>query len=187
MIDRKGIDQKLRLFRNVVWQNGIYYSYYKPADHKGDDRVWQVYWDPKGNCYYDNDPSFRMVAGVEVAEANEHNAREHICHKLRYSTGNLSPRFFLREIFFNRHIIIARDYLIVKRDNNHAYHICGYLNNEVIVQKEDMTGYMAIRLDGKEGESYCSLPKGLTKITPISYLYYVRELGLHCLWKNPPK
>ena len=185
LIDRKGIDQGLKLFRDVVWQNGVYYSYYRP--NRDDDFFWQVYWDPKGNCYYDDDPAFRMVAGVEVAETYEHNSSERICHKLRYSTGNLSPRFFLGEMYFNKHIIIARDYLIVKSDNNHAYHICGYLNNEVIVQKEDISGYMAIRLDGKEGECYRSLPKELTKITPISYLYYERELGLQSLRKNPLK
>ena len=187
LIDWKGIDLRLKLFRDVEWQDGIYYSYYKPAGYRKGDSFLQVYWDPKGNCYYDYDPAFRMVAGVEVAEAYEHNNREHICHKLRYSTGNLSPRFFLKDVFFNKHIIIARDYLIVKSDKNHAYHICGFLNNEVIVQKEDMSGYISIRLDGKKGEDYRSLPKELSKITPISYLYYVRELGLQCLWKSPPK
>ena len=184
LIDRRGVDQNLRLFRNVQWKDGYFYSYYMPPGYKQGDWFWSVYWDPKGNCYYDEDPDFREVAGVEVAEAYEHENREYRCHKLRYNTGNLSPRFFLDDMFFNRHIIIARDYLIVKRDKNHAYHICGYLDSSVIVQKEDMTGYQQFFLDGKKGETFRSLPKDIRHISPISYIYYQKDLGLQNLWRS---
>ena len=187
LIDSKGIDQGLKLFRDVSWQNGVYYSCYKPHSYKEGDRFWYIYWDPKGNCYYDDDPNFRTLAGVEVAEAHEHNDRNLLCYKLRYNTGYLSPRFNLGDLFFNKNVIIARDYLVVKNDKNHAYHICGYVDNAVIVRQEDMSGYLKIGLDGKKVESYRSLPQGIKRITPISYLYYVKELGLKCLWLNPPK
>ena len=187
LIDRKGIDQGLRLFRDVVWQNGIYFSCYKPRGYKNGDFFWYVYWDPKGNCYYDDNPAFRTVAGVEVAEAYEHFNRNVLCYKLRYNTGNLSPRFNLNDIFFNKDIIIARDYLIVKGDKNHAYHICGYLGNKVIVRKDDLSGYQQIGLDGKRGVTYHSLPQDIKLITRISHLFYVNELGLQRPWKNPPK
>ena len=184
LIDWKGIDQGLRLFREVKWQNGIYYSYYVPQGYKRGDNFWYVYWDPKGNCYYDDAPAFQMVAGVEVAEAYEHNNRNQLCHKLRYSTGNLSPRFYIEDMFFNRHIIIARDYLIVKRDKNHVYHICGFLDDTVIVQKEDMLGYQQMFLDGRTGETFKGYPPGMTRITPISYVFYQKDLGLKCMWWN---
>ena len=184
LIDRRGIDMGLRLFRNVKWQDGIFYSYYLPQDYKQGDFYWSIYWDPKGNCYYDDDPAFSMVAGVEVAEAYEHNDRRQYCHKLRYNTGNLSPRFFIKDMFFNKDIIIARDYLIVKRDKNHAYHICGFLDGTVIVQKEDLSGYQQMLLNGKKGEVFSSLPKGIQRITPVSYIYYQKDLGLKNLWRN---
>ena len=178
LIDSKGIDQGLRLFRDVEWRDGIYYSSYKPRGYKQGDFFWFVYWDPKGNCYYDDDPAFRKVAGVEVAEAREHNSRDRYCFKLRYNTGSLSPRFDLNDVFYNKNIIIARDYLVVKKDKNHAYHICGYLDDAVIVQTEDMTGYQKIGLDGRRGDRLRTLPNDVVRISPISYLYYVKELGL---------
>ena len=181
LIDRKGIDQGLRLFKNVIWQNGVYYSYYLPKDYKKGSNYWYVYWDPIGNCYYDDDPEFRMVAGVEVAYAYEHNNQSQFCHKLRCNTGNLSPRFYISDMFFNKDIIIARDYLIVKRDKNHAYHICGFLDNTVIVQKEDMSGYQQIFLNGKKGEDFRGYPVGMTRISPISYIHYQKDLGLRCV------
>ena len=185
LIDRKGVDLGLRLFRDVSWENGVYYSCYKPKGYQEGGWYWSAYWDPKGNCYYDCAPEFRMVAGVEVAEAYEHDGnQEHRCHKLRYSTGKLSPRFHLDDLYFNKHIIIARDYLVVKTDRNHAYHICGYLNDTVIVQKEDLSGFQQIFLDGKKGESFRKLPAGMTKITPVSYIYYQKDLGLQNLWRN---
>ena len=185
LIDRKGVDWQLRLFRDVSWENGIYYSCYKPKGYIAGEWYWSAYWDPKGNCYYDCDPEFRMVAGVEVAEAYEHDGNiEHRCQKLRYSTGNLSPRFQIKDMFYNKHIIIARDYLVVKTDKNHVYHICGYWNGSVIVQKEDMTGYQQIFLDGKKGESFRGLPAEMTRISPISYLYYQKDLGLQWTWRQ---
>ena len=119
------------------------------------------------------------LAGVEVALTYEHDNRDLLCHKLRYNTGNLSPRFYISDMFFNKDIIIARDYLIVKRDKNHAYRICGFLGSTVIVRKEDLSGYQQIGLDGKKGEVFRVFPPGMTRITPISHIYYEKELGLH--------
>ena len=184
LIDRKGVDRQLRLFRDVSWADGVYYSCYKPENYQEGGSYWSAYWDPKGNCYYDCAPEFRIVAGVEVAEAYEHDGnREHRCQKLRYSTGNLSPRFQIKDMFYNKHIIIARDYLVVKKDKNHVYHICGYWNGSVIVQKDDMTGYQQIFLDGRKGESLRGLPTEMTRISPISYLYYQKDLGLQRTWR----
>ena len=99
-----------------------------------------------------------MVAGVEVAEAFEHFDRQALCHKLRYSTGNLSPRFHLSDMLYNKYVIVARDYLIVKKDHNHTYHISAFLNDSVLVQQESGLGYQQIFVDGRKGEKYRSIP-----------------------------
>ena len=182
LIDSKGVDRNLRLFRDVEWKDGFFYSSYMPKGYKEGNLYWFVYWDPKGNCYYDCDPGFRTVAGVEVAEAYEHDGnREHRCHKLRYNTGSLSPRFRLKDIYYNKHILIARDYLVVKRDKNHAYRICGYLDGTVIVQDDDMSGYQQILLDGKKGERFSRVPEGTVRVSPVLNIYYMKELRLHSL------
>ena len=158
LIDQKGVDHHLRLFRDVKWQNGYFYSCYKRPDYKNGDDFWSVYWDPKGNCYYDEDPEFRMMAGVEVAYACEHFSREHLCYKLRYSTGSVSPRFHSGDVLYNRQVIVARDYLIVKKDHNHAYQICAFLNDSVLVKQEDDYGFQQMFMDGRKGERYRSIP-----------------------------
>ena len=155
LIDKNGVDMNLRLFRDVVWENGIFYSYYKPGS---DDMLFYVYWDPKGKCYYDYDPEFEMMAGVEVAVAHEHFGRGMLCYKLRYSTGRVSPRFDMTEVFYNRYVIVARDYLVVKADQNHAYHICAFLDDSVLVQNEDGYGYQQFYMDGSKGTLYKSIP-----------------------------
>ena len=187
LIDRKGVDLQLRLFRDVSWKDGIYYSCYKPKDYQEGGWFRFIYWDPKGNCYYDWDPEFRTVAGVEVAWARDHSNDSLMCLKFRVTTGNLSPRFRWRDVFYNKHIIIARDYLVVKRDRNHAYRICGYWNDTVIVQDDDRAGYLQVMLDGRKGKVFRTLPDKLKRISPISYIYYLRDLKMQCLWKNPPR
>ena len=164
LIDRKGVDLGLKLFRDVVWKDGYFYSSYKPRGYRQGDRFWYVYWDPKGNCYYDEDPEFRVTAGVEVAYAYAHFNPDDFCLKLRCSTGKVSPRFRPQEIFYNRHIIVANNYLIVKKDHNHAYAICAYLEDSVLVRSEDRTGFQQIMGNGKKGTFYYHLPQGASRI-----------------------
>ncbi|MBR1687177.1 MAG: DEAD/DEAH box helicase [Prevotella sp.] len=158
LIDRKGIDLDVRLFKNVIWKGSYFYSNYKPRGYKKGGHFWSVYWDPKGNCYYDYDPRFHIIAGVEVAETHEHFNPQALCYKLRYNIGNVSPRFNYNEIFYNRQIIIARDYLIVKKDHNHAYQICAFLNDSVLVRQEGENRFLQIYMDGRKGGQYHSIP-----------------------------
>lgn len=158
LIDQKGMDLKLRLFRDVEWKGGFFYSYYKPEGYRQGDCLYSVYWDPKGNCYYDEDPGFRTYAGVEMALACEHYSKEELCRKLRWTTGNVSPRFRLNEVFYNNRVIVARDYLIVKKDHNHAYTIKAFLPDSVLVQQEGGYGYQQIFMDGKKGEVFRTIP-----------------------------
>lgn len=171
LIDRKGIDLNLRLFREVKWKGGYFYSYYKRPGYKKGDDFWSTYWDPKGNCYYDFDPGFRILAGVEVAEASEHFNNETVCLKLRCSTGNVSPRFHFNEVFYNRQVVVARNYLIVKKDHNHAYQICAFLNDSVLVRQESDWGYQQIFMDGRKGERFRNIPPDAKRsILQVQYL-----------------
>jgi hypothetical protein len=173
LIDWKGIDRGLRLFRDVEWRDGIYYSSYKPRGYKDGDSFWYVYWDPKGNCYYDDAPEFQKMAGVEVANAYEHFDRQMLCCKLRWSTGKVSPRFSLNQVYYNRKVIVARDYLIVKTDRNHAYHITAFLPDSVLVDSEEGYGYQQFFTDGKKGKLYMSIPSDSKRT-----ILQVRQLGL---------
>jgi len=160
VIDRKGLDLGVRLLGQVKWQNGYFCGMTEGAYPQ-----FVNCWDPVGNSYYrDMAPDFRMVGGVEIATASEHDSYLSVCKKLRYSTGKVSPRFDVWEMFFNRDIVIARDYLVVKRDRNHAYHICGYLGDSVLVQSDERLGYQQIFLDGKKGELFASAPQGMTRV-----------------------
>ena len=158
LIDKKGVDQNLRLFRNVKWMDGYFYSRYLPKGYKAGAEYWMTYWDPKGNCYYDSNQEFQVIAGVEIADAREHSDNRLLCKKLRWSTGNVSPRFFIHEIYYNKYIFIARNYLVVKHDKNHAYLIRAFLDDSVIVQREDGYGLQQIFMDGRKGDTMKMVP-----------------------------
>ena len=100
--------------------------------------------------------------------------------KLRISTGRVSPRFNEREMFYNQHIVIARNYLIVKKDNNHSYLILGYLGNSVLVQNESGCGCLQIFYDGTKGCHFNKLPQGATRLMDAGCLGLKRvEKGLN--------
>jgi hypothetical protein len=69
-------------------------------------------------------------------------------------------------------VIIARDYLVVKKDHNHAYRICGYLDDSVLVRSEQELGYQQIYLNGKKGTCYPRIPQGTSRVLNA------RRLGL---------
>ena len=165
VIDRKGQDLNIQLYGVVTWRNGFFYGEMKSGYHR-----YENCWDPVGNSYYDTSPEFHHVAGVEVGLGYEHNPPYDPCMKLRISTGKVSPRFYEGEMFYNRHIIIARDYLIVKRDHNHSYRICGYLGDSVLVQSEEGQGYQQIFHDGKMGGSFRSVPQGTSRLMKLEQL-----------------
>ena len=83
--------------------------------------------------------------------------------KLRVSTGQVSPRFNVWEMFYNKDIIIARDYLVVKRDHNHSYRISGYLDDSILVENEQQVGYQQIMPDGRKGQVFKILPRGTSR------------------------
>ena len=167
VIDRKGQDLKVTLYGNVDWCNGYFYG-----ELVGTNFIKSNSWDPVGNSYYDSDPCFRNVAGVEVGFSNEHSFSLKPCMKLRLSTGRVSPRFYVSEMFYNHNIIIARDYLVVKTDKNHSYRIKGYLDNSVLVESEEQYGFQQIMSNGKMGQFYSKMPNDSTRI------FNATQLGL---------
>ena len=158
VIDCKGQDLKVRLYGNVCWQDGCFYG-----EQVGSNFIRSNYWDPVGNSYYDLYPDFTKVAGVEIANSYEHGSQTAPCRKLRLSTGKVSPRFHVWDMYYNKDIIIARDYLIVKKDKNHSYRIRGYLGDSVLIECEERYGYEQVMLDGRKGQFYSRLPSESTR------------------------
>ncbi|MCH5168089.1 MAG: hypothetical protein J1F27_00500 [Prevotellaceae bacterium] len=167
MIDRFGRDLDVRLYGRVRWEEGCFHG-----EWAGAHSLLNNYWDPVGNAYYDSYPGFAMVAGVEIANSHEHDSVNTSCRRLRVSTGNVSPRFNEREMYYNGDIVIARDYLVVKRDGNHSYRITGYLGASVLVESEERHGHQQIMPDGKKGQYFMRLPKEATRI------FNYQQLGL---------
>ena len=166
VIDRRGRDLHVTLYGQVRWTGDYFVGRSLIGNH-----CEVSCWDPVGNSYYeDMEPEFQTVGGVEVALAHEHDNWYAYCLKLRCSTGNVSPRFDLQEMFYNRWILIARNYLVVKGDHNHAYKICGYLNDTVLVQNENNYGYLQFFLDGKKGAYFPRMPQGYTPVLVPSRL-----------------
>lgn len=159
VIDRFGRDLQVKLYGEVRWENGFFHG-----EWVGVHSVLDNYWDPVGNAYYDLYPDFTKVAGVEIANSYEHNSHTVTCRKLRLSTGNVSPRFNEWDMFYNKDIVIARDYLVVKKDKNHAYRISGYMNDCILVESEEQYGYQQIMLDGKKGQYFTRFPKEATRV-----------------------
>ena len=166
VIDRKGQDLQVKLHGTVTWKDGYFCGIMEGVNY-----FYINCWDPVGNSYYyDTYPNFQKVAGVEIARASEHGSGDAHCMKLRYSTGRVSPRFDEWEMFYNRNIIIARDYLIVKKDKNHSYRISGYLDDSVLVESDEQYGYQQIFPDGKKGKLFRSMPAGYSRIMNVSKL-----------------
>lgn len=158
VIDRRGQDLRVTLYGRVAWCDG-----YFCGEISGKGYARENSWDPVGNAYYEADPCFTRVAGVEVGVAREHDGARRPCMRLRMSTGRVSPRFNVGEMFYNRDIIVARDYLVVKRDRNHAYRIRAFLGDSVLVEPEDSRGYQQVMTDGSMGKLYGTMPQGATR------------------------
>lgn len=166
VIDKKGQDLQVMLYGDVTWQEGYFCGVSERNQYP-----YVMCWDPIGNSYYyDTYPEFHIVAGVEIGWGNEHVPSDSHCMKLRSSTGKVSPRFYEWEMFFNRSIVIARDYLIVKKDKNHSYRISGYLDDSVLVESDEDFGYQQIFTDGRKGRLFRKMPEGCKKAMNMSLL-----------------
>ena len=166
VINRDGRDLGVKLRGRVCWHEG----YFLGIDERGGCSYVNC-WDPVGNCYYrDTHPDFHVVGGVEIGWADEHVPTSFHCKKLRYSTGRVSPRFDERDMLYNPDIVIARDYLIVKRDRNHSYRISGYLDDSVLVEGDEQGVFLQIFPDGQKGQRFSRLPKEAVRVVNPSRL-----------------
>ena len=159
VIDNRGCDLHVMLYGNVWWADGYFYG-----EWVGARSMFVNCWDPVGNAYYDTSPNFTRVAGVELANSHEHGSRNMPCLQLRVSTGKVSPRFNKWEMFYNHDIIIARDYLVVKRDHNHSYRIKGFLDDSVLVESDEQYGFQQIWPNGRKGQHLNRFPKEASRV-----------------------
>ena len=81
-------------------------------------------------------------------------------------------------------------------NREHARHIADYYQNHGVncclidsktprqERQQMVTDYLG---GGRKGERFRSLPDKLQRISPISYIYYLRDLKMQTLRKNPPR
>lgn len=163
VINRQGEDMKVRLYGTVRQENELFRGNWRDGS--------SMVWDSVGECYYDGWPKFQMMGGVEIVLTHDFRNPNNIFYKLRQSTGLVAPTFqHWMQILYNKDIVVVGDYLVVKRDHNHAYHIHGFLGDSVIVQCEKNYGYQQIFRDGKVGEYYTKAPEGMRRLPDFGLL-----------------
>lgn len=168
VIDKRGLDLGVELRGPVIWTGDFFY---------GENAYTSNAWDPVSKMYFDHYPTIAKVAGVEVIPAKEHFSNDIGCMALRVSTGKVTPRFLTSEMFYNRFIIIARDYLIIKKDHNHSYRIIGYLDDSIIVENDAQYGFLQFFTNGKPGEQMNKKPAGLSKVLDAKRLKLQRAVS----------
>ncbi|MBQ8711551.1 MAG: DEAD/DEAH box helicase [Prevotella sp.] len=166
VIDKKGKDMGARLYGDTHEIDGDF-VYGERVYENGE--LSPCWWDSKTGNYYSYRPELRVIHGMNFAC----NGRK---GKFRFVTGLVNPKLSLPDLYFNRHIALDKFYLVVRNDHNHAYNICGYLNDSVIVQNDASYGYLQILNDGTKGETYVRLPKGMTHVLDDKQLR-VKKIG----------
>ena len=137
-----------------------------------DERLIPSWWDSKTGNYYSYRPTTKVIHGMEFV-------CEGMTGKFRYVTGMVNPEFGLPGLRYNRYIALNKYHLVVRNDHNHAYKICGYLQDSIIVQNDRSFGYLQIFSDGTTGHAFTRLPKEMTLSPDYS------RLGLKTIGDKP--
>ena len=155
VISRQGEDLQVRLYGRVTQEGDFFRS--------DSNTPFPLYWDSVSGRYSYGMPQVAVCGGMELISCDQG-------WTLRKGTGFVSPHFYEEELLYNRDIAIAKDCLIVKRDHNHAYRICGYLGASAIVQSEREYGFLQIFHDGRVGEHFAHAPKEMCRVPDFKLL-----------------
>ena len=166
VISKQGEDMGVRFYGDTYQIDGDFVCGERLYDDGGTIPNW---WDSKTGNYYDYKPEIRAIHGMDFACKGTKG-------KFRYVTGMVNPELNLPDLYYNRFIALNKFFLVVRNDHNHAYHICGYLNDSVIVQNDRSYGYLQIRQDGSTGNLFSRLPQGMTLTVDYKTLG-VRRIG----------
>ena len=168
VISKKGEDMGARFYGDKYDIDGDFVC----GQRLYDERLIPSWWDSKTGNYYSYRPTTKVIHGMEFV-------CEGLTGKFRYVTGMVNPEFGLPGLRYNRYIALNKYHLVVRNDHNHAYKICGYLQDSIIVQNDRSFGYLQIFSDGTTGHAFTRLPKDMTLSPDYS------RLGLKTIGDKP--
>ena len=166
VISKKGQDMGARLYGGSYYIDGDFVQGERMYD---DGVIGYSWWDSKTGRYYSSMPEVKIIHGMEFSCVGKKGW-------FRQTTGMINPEFGLPNLYYNRSIALDKFHLVVRKDNNHAYKICGYLDDSIIVQNDREYGYLQIFSNGSKGSSFLRLPKEMKYITDYKLLG-VRKIG----------
>ena len=152
VIDRHGQDMNVQLFGEVTQEGDFFRS--------DNSTPLPLYWDSVSGTYSYEKPYIKEVGGLQLISTMDGN------WMLRRGTGRVSPRFLDNELLYNNHIVVVRDYLIVKGKRtklvkdakDHAYRIRGFMADSIVVESEEEYGFLQIMADDSTGTRYKRIP-----------------------------
>ena len=155
IIDLQGIDLMVQLYGQIELKGEFLYG--------NDIRGERLLWDTIGKSYYKGcEPKFERYGGLDILRAgkDKHNTS---LYELRYTKSPQHFAFSKKEVFFNQHIAIIRDILIVKSNGFRIYKIFGYLDDSVLVYTKKQYESMQVRWDGQLGQHFNHTPDNYTR------------------------
>ena len=146
------VDMNVQLFGEVTQEGDFFRS--------DNSTPLPLYWDSVSGTYSYEKPYIKEVGGLQLISTMDGN------WMLRRGTGRVSPRFLDNELLYNNHIVVVRDYLIVKGKRtklvkdakDHAYRIRGFMADSIVVESEEEYGFLQIMADGRIGTRYKRIP-----------------------------
>ena len=155
IIDLQGIDLMVQLYGQIELKGEFLYG--------NDIRGERLLWDTIGKSYYKGcEPKFERYGGLDILRAgkDKHNTS---LYELRYTKSPQHFAFSKNEVFFNQHIAIIRDILIVKSNGFRIYKIFGYLDDSILVYTKKQYESVQVRWDGQLGQHFNHTPDNYTR------------------------
>ena len=142
VIDNRGIDLKASLYGKVTQDEDFFVA--------KDIRGMTVWFDGIGRKEYRERPRTSKFRNVDLIDRGDG------WYSLRRQTlGMGQVSFRLSDVLYNDHLVIVKDMLLVKGDQEHVYKIMAYLGDSVLAGNGDLVGgTQQIFYDGRLGERF---------------------------------
>ena len=142
VIDNRGIDLKANLYGKVTQDEDFFVA--------KDIRGMTVWFDGIGRKEYRERPRTSKFRNVDLIDRGDgwYSLR-------RQALGMGQVSFRLSDVLYNDHLVIVKDMLLVKGDQEHVYKIMAYLGDSVLAGNGDLVGgTQQIFYDGRLGERF---------------------------------
>ena len=158
VIDLNGTDLGVQLYGNLELQGEFLHG----QNAKGDG----VLWDTKAWRYYQGgEPKIERAGWVDIIKVNSDE------YEMRYSKGLHLFRFKKPEVWFNEHIAIIRDILIVRSDHFKVFKIFGYKGSQVLACGKKQCSTIPVSWNGQVGTYQEKFPRHFTTYPEIEKLH----------------